>query len=304
VTGGDGGGHLREVDIGVGDGAADRRDALADGDDAHGGVILGFCHALVAPGAPAAQGGHRRRNAMPDILHETRGRIAWTVLNRPQARNAMTFEMYEGLFEQAQRVGEDEAIRAWVITGAGGKAFAAGTDISQFTHFRTGQDALDYEQRIDRVLSAIEDCPKPVIAAIAGACTGGGLGIAGVCDLRIASANARFGAPIARTLGNTLSTMNISRFARLIGPARLKDLIFRARLIDGGGGEGRGPRQRGGGDAGGAGGAGDGVGRGGRLDGAAHADRHQGRAEAPAAGGGADPWRRPGDHVLRQRRFP
>ncbi len=169
---------------------------------------------------------------MPDILHERRGRIAWTVLNRPQARNAMTFEMYEGLFEEAARVGADDEVRAWVITGAGGKAFAAGTDISQFTHFRTGQDALDYEKRIDRVLSAIEDCRKPVIAAIAGACTGGGLGIAGVCDLRIASANARFGAPIARTLGNTLSTMNISRFAALIGPARLKDLIFRARLIE------------------------------------------------------------------------
>jgi enoyl-CoA hydratase/carnithine racemase len=169
---------------------------------------------------------------MPDILHERRGRVAWTTLNRPQARNAMTFEMYEGLFEEAARVTADDTVRAWVITGAGGKAFAAGTDISQFTNFQTGQDALDYEQRIDRVLSAIEDCPKPVIAAIAGACTGGGLGIAGVCDLRIAAANARFGVPIARTLGNTLSTMNISRFAALIGPARLKDLIFTAKLAD------------------------------------------------------------------------
>ncbi|MGG5812171.1 enoyl-CoA hydratase [Falsiroseomonas sp. CW058] len=169
---------------------------------------------------------------MSDILHERRGRVAWTVLNRPQARNAMTFAMYEGLFEEAARVAADDAVRAWVITGAGGKAFAAGTDISQFTEFRTGQDALDYEQRIDRVLSAIEDCPKPVIAAVAGACTGGGLGIAGVCDLRIAAANARFGVPVARTLGNTLSTMNISRFAALIGPARLKELVFTAKLAD------------------------------------------------------------------------
>lgn len=169
---------------------------------------------------------------MADILHETRGAVAWTVLNRPQARNAMTFAMYEGLFEQAQRVGEDPAIRAWVITGAGGKAFAAGTDISQFTEFRTGQDALDYEHRIDRVLTAIEDCPKPVIAAIAGACTGGGLGIAGVCDLRIAAANARFGLPIARTLGNCLSMANYARFAALIGPARVKELVFTARLVE------------------------------------------------------------------------
>jgi enoyl-CoA hydratase/carnithine racemase len=169
---------------------------------------------------------------MPDITHERRGRIAWTVLNRPQARNALTFPMYEGLYEEANHLAGDETVRAWVITGAGGKAFAAGTDISQFREFRTGEDALEYEKRIDRVLSAIEDCPKPVIAAIAGACTGGGLGIAGVCDLRIASANARFGVPVARTLGNTLSTMNISRFAALLGPARLKDLVFRARLMD------------------------------------------------------------------------
>lgn len=169
---------------------------------------------------------------MPDITHERRGRIAWTVLNRPQARNALTFEMYEGLFEESARVAADDSVRAWVITGAGGKAFAAGTDISQFTEFRTGEDALAYEARIDRVLSAIEDNPKPVIAAIAGACTGGGLGIAGVCDLRIASANARFGVPVARTLGNCLSTMNIARFAALIGPARLKELVFTARLME------------------------------------------------------------------------
>ncbi|WP_439597461.1 enoyl-CoA hydratase/isomerase family protein [Falsiroseomonas sp.] len=169
---------------------------------------------------------------MPDILHETRGPVAWTTLNRPDQRNALTFEMYEGLFEQAAAVAANPDIRCWVITGAGGKAFAAGTDISQFQHFSTGQDALDYESRIDRVLSAVEDCPKPVIGAIAGACVGGGLGIAGVCDLRIASANARFGVPVARTLGNTLSTMNISRFAALIGPAKLKDLIFTARLMD------------------------------------------------------------------------
>jgi len=169
---------------------------------------------------------------MPDILHETRGSVAWTTLNRPQSRNAMTFAMYEGLVEQAAAVTADPAIRAWVITGAGGRAFAAGTDISQFTAFKTGQDALDYEKRIDRALSAIEDCPKPVIAAIAGACTGGGLGIAGVCDLRIAAANARFGVPVARTLGNCLSMANYARFTALIGTARLKEIVFTARLVD------------------------------------------------------------------------
>lgn len=167
-----------------------------------------------------------------EVLHEVRGPVAMTTLNRPQARNAMTFPMYERLAELAAQIGADASIRAWIITGAGGKAFAAGTDISQFRAFSTPQDALDYEARIDRVLTAIEDCPKPVIAAIAGACTGGGLGIAGVCDLRIAAANARFGLPIARTLGNTLSMANTARLSALIGPARVKDLVFTARLVD------------------------------------------------------------------------
>lgn len=169
---------------------------------------------------------------MSEIIHETRGAVAWTTLNRPAARNALTFAMYEGLWAQAQSVAADPGIRAWVIAGAGGKAFAAGTDISQFKEFTTGQDALDYETRIDRVLSAIEDCPKPVIAAIAGACTGGGFAIAGVCDLRIAAANARFGVPIARTLGNCLSMANYARLASLMGPARVKELIFTARLVE------------------------------------------------------------------------
>jgi enoyl-CoA hydratase len=106
---------------------------------------------------------------MADILHETRGAVAWTTLNRPQSRNAMTFAMYEGLFEQAKRVGEDPAIRAWVITGAGGKAFAAGTDISQFLDFKTGQDALDYEasSRRSRIARSRSSPPSPAPAPAA-----------------------------------------------------------------------------------------------------------------------------------------
>ncbi len=170
---------------------------------------------------------------MPDILHETRGAIAWTTLNRPAARNALTFAMYEGLEEQAKRVAADPAIRAWVITGAGGKAFAAGTDIGQFTEFRSGQDGLDYEARIERAPSSIEDCPKPVIAAIAGFCTGGGLAIAAACDLRIATEDARFGMPVARTLGNCLSMQNYARLVALLGVARVKEVVFTARMVTG-----------------------------------------------------------------------
>jgi enoyl-CoA hydratase/carnithine racemase len=119
-----------------------------------------------------------------------------------------------------------------ILTGAGGKAFAAGTDISQFRSFNTADDALGYEQRIDRVLSALEQCRVPTIAAISGACTGGGAGVAGCCDLRIATSDSKFGFPIARTLGNCLSMSNFGRFSALIGAARVKDMIFTARLIE------------------------------------------------------------------------
>lgn len=167
-----------------------------------------------------------------DLLLERRGGVLKLTLNRPQARNALTFAMYEGIARACAEASADEATRAIIITGAGDKAFAAGTDIGQFTNFRTAEDALAYEAKVDRILSAIEDCAVPTIAAIAGACTGGGAAIAAVCDLRIGAANARFGFPIARTLGNTLSMANHARLAALLGPARVTDLIFTARLLE------------------------------------------------------------------------
>ena len=169
---------------------------------------------------------------MEELLWEVRDGIGFATLNRPQARNALTFPMYERLREIALGAADDPGLRAIVVTGAGEKAFAAGTDISQFREFRTPQDALDYEARIDRVLVALEECPKPTIAAIAGACTGGGAAIAAVCDLRIGAANLRLGFPIAKTLGNCLSMANYGRLAALIGPARVLDLIYTARLVE------------------------------------------------------------------------
>lgn len=167
-----------------------------------------------------------------EILHEVReGGIAWTTFNRPQARNAMLFSMYERLQALADEISADPAIRVWVLTGAGGKAFASGTDISQFRAFRTAQDALDYEARIDKVLGAIENCSKPIIAAIAGACTGGGLGIAGCCDVRLCDQGARFGLPIAKTLGNILNMHNFARFYALVGPAAIAEMIMTSRLF-------------------------------------------------------------------------
>jgi enoyl-CoA hydratase/carnithine racemase len=166
-----------------------------------------------------------------DILFEVRDRIGFITFNRPQARNAMTYAMYDRLGELCRQL--DDSVRVLVLRGAGGKAFVSGTDISQFqTGFETPQDGFDYEARMDRVFDALEDVGVPTIAAIQGACTGGGAGIAAACDLRFGSPSAKFGFPIARTVGNCLSMRNYSRLAAMIGVAKTKELLLLARLFD------------------------------------------------------------------------
>ena len=172
-------------------------------------------------------------NAGQDLLYEVRDGIARVTFNRPQARNALTFAMYDRLAEICEAADKDRSIKAMLLTGAGEKAFAAGTDISQFRAFDKPQDALDYEARIDRVMNAIERTRVPTLAAIHGACTGGGASIAACCDLRIASRAIKYGFPVARTLGNCLSLASYSRLVYLVGPALVKDIVLRARLIEG-----------------------------------------------------------------------
>jgi enoyl-CoA hydratase/carnithine racemase len=167
-----------------------------------------------------------------DLLYEVRDGIGRIVFNRPQARNSLTFGMYQRLAEICASAGKDRSLKVLILTGAGDKAFASGTDINQFRAFKTPQDGIDYEARIDQVLGALEQCRVPTIAAINGICAGGGAGIAACCDLRIGTKTAKFGFPIARTLGNCLSMSNIGRLSALIGAARLKEIIFTARLIE------------------------------------------------------------------------
>src|SRR5262245_49468900 len=116
----------------------------------------------------------------------------------------MTWEMYQALVDACDRVDDDEAIRVLVLRGAGGKAFVAGTDISQFTGFHTADDGIKYEARIDQVLDRLERVTKATIALVQGVAAGGGCGIALTCDLRVATPDSSFGIPVARTLGNCL----------------------------------------------------------------------------------------------------
>lgn len=167
-----------------------------------------------------------------DLIFEKEGAIAWLTFNRPQARNAMTWMMYEGLHAACERVDADDAIGILILRGAGDRAFVAGTDISQFQAFKTADDALNYERHVNKYANRLEAVRKPTLAMIRGYCVGGGAAIAMACDLRIASRDAKFGVPIAHTLGNTLSAQNLGRLVALIGPARTKDILFTARFIE------------------------------------------------------------------------
>lgn len=159
------------------------------------------------------------------------GAIATLTFNRPEAKNALTWEMYDALCHACERVDLDRTIHVFVIKGEGG-AFAAGTEISQFTTVTTREDALAYERKLDSVIDRLERVDVATIAQVEGVAAGGGCAIALACDLRVCTPAARFGVPIARTLGNCLSVTNYARLLELVGPAHLKDLLFTGRLID------------------------------------------------------------------------
>jgi len=166
-----------------------------------------------------------------EIRTERRGGALWVRVERPAARNAMTFAMYDRIAAVCREADADASVKAVVLTGSG-EAFVAGTDIAEFVDFKEASQALDYERRMDAWLGAIEDVRVPTIAALRGPVVGGGLAIAAACDLRVAAPSARFGVPVARTLGNCFSAANLVRLAALVGLGRVKELVLTARLID------------------------------------------------------------------------
>lgn len=167
-----------------------------------------------------------------ELLFHQSGSIGVITFNRPEARNALTFEMYDSLASICEQI-QDKSVNigALIITGAGDRAFAAGTDISRFRDLRTADDALAYERKMDHVLGKLESLSIPTVAAIHGACTGGGAAIAACCDFRITTNTLKYGFPIARTLGNCLSVSNLSRLVELLGAARTRDILMSSRLI-------------------------------------------------------------------------
>jgi enoyl-CoA hydratase len=154
--------------------------------------------------------------------------IAAILIDRPAARNAMTWDMYQQLGAICERLSSDPEIRVATIRGAGGEAFVAGTDIEQFLAFKDGEDGIEYEKKIDAMIEAIERLPMPTVAIVEGWAIGGGLALSAACDFRIGTPDASFGVPIARTLGNCLSIANYARVVASVGAPRAKRLLLLA----------------------------------------------------------------------------
>lgn len=165
------------------------------------------------------------------VRYERDGVVGRITFDRPAARNAMTWTMYGELADACGKVAADSEVRVAVLRGAGGKAFVAGTDIGQFRDFKSGEDGVDYERRVAKYLTAVEELPVPTIAVVEGWAIGGGLAIAAACDLRVATPGSRFGVPIARTLGNCLSIANYACLAAELGLARTKRMLLLAEML-------------------------------------------------------------------------
>jgi enoyl-CoA hydratase/carnithine racemase len=165
------------------------------------------------------------------VDYEVKDGVAFVTFNRPEARNAMTWAMYDGLARACDAIVSDNNVRVALLRGAGG-SFVAGTDIQQFTEFKGGDDGIAYEKRIEAAVGQIESVTKPMVAVIEGFATGGGLIIAASCDVRLAAPDARFGVPIARTLGNCISVGNVARLMAHFGTARAKRMLMLAEMID------------------------------------------------------------------------
>ena len=159
------------------------------------------------------------------------GGIAAVVFDRPAARNAMNWAMYQQLGQICDQLQADAGVRVVTFRGAGGQAFVAGTDIEQFTAFQSGDDGVAYEKQIDQCIHKLESLPMPTVAVVEGWAIGGGLAIATACDFRMATPGSRFGVPIAKTLGNCLSVSNLARLVAVWGLPRVKRMLMLADII-------------------------------------------------------------------------
>lgn len=166
------------------------------------------------------------------IVHYAKsGSIALITFDRPGARNAMSWSMYDQLAGALDQLETDATIRVAELSGTGGH-FVAGTDIGQFESFASGEEGVAYERRLESIVTRLENVRVPTVAVVQGHAAGAGLLFATACDLRVCTPDARFSAPIARTVGNTLSLKSVARLVAHLGPSRTKALIMTAGALE------------------------------------------------------------------------
>ncbi len=166
------------------------------------------------------------------IRTETEGTVGWIIIDRQDQRNALTTAMWEDIPRAVAKLDEDDSVRAIILRGAGDDVFAAGADIRELHQMGDDPKALsDFEERFEAAQASLENCSRPVIAAIQGPCMGGGLALALACDMRIASQEATFAIPAAR-LGLGYAAPAVARLLRTVGPSNAFDVLVTARRYD------------------------------------------------------------------------
>jgi enoyl-CoA hydratase/carnithine racemase len=166
-----------------------------------------------------------------EVRVERRDGVVHVTLAQPGRRNALTYEMYDALEAACRDAAADPSVRALVLRGADG-SFAGGTDIRHLADLRSGEDGVVYEARMRKAQEAVLDLRVPVLAVVEGVCVGGGLVLAALADLVVCTPDARFGSPIARTLGNTLSATSLARLHACLGRRRTAEILLTGRLLD------------------------------------------------------------------------
>lgn len=171
-------------------------------------------------------------SASGEVRYRKDGPVGHILVDRPQARNAMTPEMYAQLDAACAAIATDAELRCVVLRGAGGKSFVSGSDIAQFLAFEGAEDGVDYERRMEGHLDNIAGIEVPTVAVIEGLAVGGGLNMAACCDIRIATTGSKFGTPIAKGLGNCLSAANYARLLHAVGEGRARRMLLLGELLE------------------------------------------------------------------------
>jgi enoyl-CoA hydratase len=166
------------------------------------------------------------------MLARKDGGVGYVIFNNPERHNAVSLDMWARTSEILDTFAKDDEVRVVVLTGAGGKAFISGADISKFESERSSLEGVKhYNAAVERANTGVYEFPKPTIAMIRGYCLGGGVGLALCCDLRIASDNSRFAVPAAK-LGLGYAYGGLKRLVDVVGPAFAKEIFFTASQFD------------------------------------------------------------------------